>query len=146
MLDRAVLDFAVLDFAVADFAVSVRRGAVVLDRVVVDFAVPVRAVVDFAVVDFAVVDLAVVDFAVVDFAVAGAAVVDFVAAVRLRGGRSLLPVVRPASLRVVRPSAVPRAPMHTATPGTAGETRREGSSRLEQNAHNGAIARNGDHS
>ncbi|WP_416062858.1 hypothetical protein [Rhodococcus indonesiensis] len=136
-----MLDFAVLDFAVADFAVSVRRGAVVPDRVVVDFAVPVRAVVDFAVVE-----LAVVDLAVVDFAVAGAAVVDFVAAVRLRGGRSLLPVVRPALLRVVRPSAVPRAPMHTATPGTAGETRRERSSRLEQNAHNGAIARNGDHS
>ncbi|MDM7490609.1 hypothetical protein QT969_20190 [Rhodococcus sp. CSLK01-03] len=141
MPDRVVVDFAVpvravADFAVVDFAVSVRRGAVVLDR----------AVLDFAVVDFAVVDFAVVDLAVVDFAVAGAAVVDFVAAVRLRGGRSLLPVVRPASLRVVRPSAVPRAPMHTATPGTAGETRREGSSRLEQNAHNGAIARNGDHS
>ncbi|CDZ90991.1 hypothetical protein RHRU231_770112 [Rhodococcus ruber] len=98
---------------------SVRRGAAVADRAVVDFPV-----VDFAVPDRAVVDFAVVDFAVSDRVVAGVvgvAVVDFGAAARLRDVRSLPPAGRPAP-RAVRPSAVPRAPIPTATPGGAGET------------------------
>ncbi|WP_288077044.1 hypothetical protein, partial [Rhodococcus sp. (in: high G+C Gram-positive bacteria)] len=107
--DRAVVDRAALDFAVPD-------------RVVVDFPVPDRAVVDFAVPDRVVVDFAVSDRVVADVVLA--AVVDFGAAARLRDVRSLPPAVRPAP-RAVRPSAVPRAPIPTATPGGAGETCRE---------------------